>query len=282
MNFKLPMDENGIVVELKDVDEADEQKLKAAKSNILNPTDEPFNKYFSYDKEIGFFVGRDHFDHAEFKGKILSYDEYLKKYEQTKEVETVEHPVDTITEVKRINDSKEAYEEMLQRAKDDCVELKRLISDRSSDDKDDILSRQMSENKILTKYASSLSRQHDDLDEWIAKHSSYLEKLHASTHDSIDESKILTLLTNIDSQIKNTDDINKLLDLSNDAKAVMKYSKNVKTLRYSSDIVDKLIDIQGDLYVKIKAKLLEMKTINSIDNNANEIFQFAKSLQDEF
>lgn len=77
MNFTLKPDDNGIVVVLSNVDEADTSALESANKNGFDPTEAPFDKYYDYDRRIGFFVNKDHFDHAEHKGKRLSYGDYM-------------------------------------------------------------------------------------------------------------------------------------------------------------------------------------------------------------
>lgn len=77
MNFTLKPDENGVIVILKDVDDADVNALEKADKSAFDPTDAPFDKYYAYDPRIGFFVGKDHFDHAEHKGKRLSFTDYM-------------------------------------------------------------------------------------------------------------------------------------------------------------------------------------------------------------
>lgn len=77
MTFTLKPDDNGIVVVLTNVDESDEAKLKKASAEGFDPTAEPFNKYYAYDPRLGFFVAKEFFDHAEHKGKRLSYGDYM-------------------------------------------------------------------------------------------------------------------------------------------------------------------------------------------------------------
>ena len=78
MKFALKPDDNGIVVVIDDVDENDIPKLESAEKRGFDPTEEPFNKYYDYDYRVGFYVGKSHFDHAEHKGKRLSFGEYMK------------------------------------------------------------------------------------------------------------------------------------------------------------------------------------------------------------
>lgn len=274
MNFRLPMDENGIIVELKDVDEADEQKMKAAKSNVLDPTSSPFNKYFTYNKEVGFVVDSRFFDHAEYKGKSLSYDEYLKKYAQDAD----NHVNDAINYVRKCVDSKETYEEMLQRAKDDCVELKHAIT-ANDDDKNEIITKQRAEHKILTKYAMSMTKPHDELDRWIERHKKYLES--TSINDSLSFAKVESVLTNIDNQINDETDLDKLLSLSKDAQNILEYMwKNIDDANKES-LVEFGLKIQADLINKIKQKLIDADKIMKISENAEKIFNLSKDKQNE-
>ncbi|OQA32718.1 MAG: hypothetical protein BWY54_01028 [Candidatus Dependentiae bacterium ADurb.Bin331] len=95
--FLLP-NENNVSVALKNIDAEDASAFKNAK-DIIDPTDAPFDKYFSYDAEIGFYVAKDFFDHAEKNGKTLTYDEYVASFKQDDDNEI---DLDNVTDGKQI------------------------------------------------------------------------------------------------------------------------------------------------------------------------------------
>lgn len=112
MTFTLKPDDNGTIVVLTDVDEADISALEKANKVGFDPTESPFDKYYSYDRRIGFFVNKDKFDHAESKGKRLSFDEYLEMFAKDELVNDAEYDpefvVDRIIEIKMPKDVKSA------------------------------------------------------------------------------------------------------------------------------------------------------------------------------
>lgn len=169
MTFTLKPDDNGIVVVLSNVDEADEADLKKANEKGFDPTEAPFDKYYEYDKRIGFFVGKDHFDHAEHKGKRLSYGDYMaltagdsiedtkaqdansdvefiaSKIAEIKMPKTVEHAITALStlsfamnELKHMIDSsdeshKEAYHKALEHAFDIYAKADELLGKSNID-----------------------------------------------------------------------------------------------------------------------------------------------------
>lgn len=106
MTFTLKPDDNGVTVTLMNVNEEDEAELKKADKDGFDPTEAPFNKYYAYDKQIGFYVSKDFFDHADHKGKRLSFDEYMSLMRPDKPVVT-DSQFDLGFVVKRILEIKE-------------------------------------------------------------------------------------------------------------------------------------------------------------------------------
>ena len=104
MTFTLKPDDNGIVVVLTNVDENDINKLEAANKKGFDPTEEPFNKYYDYNRSIGFYVDKDHFDHAEHKGKRLSFDDYIAIVSDG-EVIPAENAIDAVEKLHLVADS---------------------------------------------------------------------------------------------------------------------------------------------------------------------------------
>ena len=114
MTFTLKPDDNGIVVVLTNVDENDINKLETANKKGFDPTEEPFNKYYDYDRNIGFYVNKDHFDHAQHKGKRLSFGDYVAIVSEG-EVMPVDSAIDAVDCLHVIKDSKFAADFIIDR-----------------------------------------------------------------------------------------------------------------------------------------------------------------------
>src|SRR5574344_1996724 len=99
----LQPDDNGIIVVMKDVPNEDTSFLKAFR---YDPTDSHVSKYYDYNQNIGFFINKTYFDHAEYRGTRLNYDEYLAQMNaKNNDDDDAIYATDAIDATKQIEDN---------------------------------------------------------------------------------------------------------------------------------------------------------------------------------
>lgn len=275
MNFRLQSDDNGVVINLKDLTNEDVELLKKQNASI-NPSSKNANKFFQYNKDVGFVINQKYFDFAEYKGKKLSYDEYLSMFEEAKPI--VEHSSDTIEKIK---DSKFSYDDALTLAKDMIVEITDVIAKENDENKiREAMQKHFPVIKELTEYASSLKKDHSELDSLLNNCKKYYTKLRSKTvMDAIDVNKALSTIYNENKINDMKANIKKQLDeLTSIADAALSLVQTITVDDVNYDDIDVLIKLSSF----DKDAALFAKAFNELSDKFFDVFNNTSKLQNDY